>query len=313
MEPRKVIKFGNSSYVVTLPYEWVLKNKLEKGSTVNIIENDSCLLVSLNKDKKENIIELSIDNKPLKLFNRELISCYLKNFEYIKIVGKDIMERLEEIRVLNEKLSSIEIVEINPDFILLKDLTNPSDLDVKSTVFKIIEMEKVLFDELIKEDKKKSYFLITTLDKNINKLTFLSYKALNYNLSALYNVKQAKNSIHYWRIVSAFESIGDIIKRISRYLKNETNEHNHYITDALVEVKEFFQFVTNLLNEGVKLENNLKLHLDKKQSLLRELEGLRGKLQDDLNLYLVITQLFKDIIGQLEEVVLSVIDLNQHN
>jgi len=156
------------------------------------------------------------------------------------------------------------------------------------------------------------YFLIKNLDKNINKLSFLAYKAINYNLDTLKNSDEVKNEINYWRIISSLESIGDIIKRIARYLKSATNEHNHHINLNLKNLKTFFTFITDLLsfNSKVNFENNLKLYFDKKQSLLREFELLRDNFKDNLNLFLVITQLLKDILGKLDEIILSVIDLN---
>ena len=56
----------------------------------------------------------------------------------------------------------------------------------------------------------------------------------------------------------------------------------------------------------------MKLHLDKKQSLLKDLEKLRENMGNNLNSYLVIAQLLKDIIGQLETITVSIIDLNTH-
>mgnify|MGYP001595550262 FL=1 len=37
---------------------------------------------------------------------------------------------------------------------------------------------------------------------------------------------------------------------------------------------------------------------------------MRAKFNEDINLYLVISQLLKDILGQLDTVLISVIDIN---
>jgi len=312
MEPRKIIKFGNSSYVITLPFSWLKENNLGKGDSINLSQNKNSILLTKNVKIEEKRAKINIDDKVLKLFNRELISYYLKNFKYIKIEGKNIIERVEEIRVLKNKLSSLEIVEINTNSITLKDLSNPNDLEITSIINEIVEMEKMLFQELLKEDKSKVHFLISNLDKNINKLSFLGYKAINYNLDTWKNSEEIKNEIYYWRIISSFETVGDIIKRIARYLKNTSSEENHHLNNNLEEFKKYFEFVTNLLsiNTKVSLDNNLKLYLDKKQSLLREIEALRENFKNNLNLYLVISQLLKDILGKLDDVILSIIDIN---
>jgi len=113
MEPRKIIKFGTSSYVITLPLEWMKNNDLNKGDIVSLTKNNNSLLITLNKNIEEKCGEINFEGKSLKLFNRELISYYLKNYKYLKIIGKNILERIEEIRILKNKLSSLDKIFFN--------------------------------------------------------------------------------------------------------------------------------------------------------------------------------------------------------
>lgn len=309
MEPRKIIQFGNSSYVITLPLTWIKKYNLNKGDIVNLAENEDSIILSLEKETQEKTAIISLDDMPLKLFNKELISYYLKNYKYLKITCEDCIEKLDEIRVLKEKLSSVEITEIHKDYILLKDLTSPAELNIHKLIGEIIEMEKILFQELRKDGDRNKQFLISSLDSNINKLTFLAYKAINYNLDVWKNPNEVKDTIHYRRLVASFERVGDIIKRLARYLKSD-KKYTQAVNLNIENLENYFTFLTSLIEPNPNLDNNLKIYLDKKQSLLREFEDLRVQFDDDINQFLVITQLFKDIVGQLDTVVLSVIDLN---
>lgn len=309
MDSRKVIKFGNSSYVVTLPFEWVKKHSLDKGQNVNIVENHESLILSLDKEKEPRIANIELDDKPLKLLNREIISFYLKNYDYIRLNGKNAIDKLEEVKAIKEKLSSIEIIEISQDLIVLEDLTSVRELNVNKLINEIIEMEKIIFDELIKNKDENRHFFISSLDSNINKLSFLGYKAINYNFEVL-DSKEIKQCIHLWRIISSLEQTGDIMKRIARYLKEKKNkEESHHVGMVLESLKEYFEFTTSLLSSELNLNNNMKLCHDKKQSLLREFENLREVFKADLTLYLVITQLFKDLLGEIDRVIISIIDL----
>ena len=311
MEPRKIIKFGNSSYVVTLPQEWMDKNNLEKGDVINVCENKGALFITSPKELEKSIKKatINLDDKPLKLFNKELLSYYLKNYKTIEITGEDVYSRLDQIKIFKEKLSSIEITKVSKNSIVLSDLSAPSSLKLKNLLCEIIEMEEVIFDELSKTDAKKTHDLVNELDKNINKLSFLAYKAINYNLDTWEHPQELKNAIHNWRIISTLENIGDISKRIARYLKNETDKHSTYVSVTIANVKDYFKFVTSLVLDVNNIDESLKLYLDKKQSILKEIEMLRDKLYDDLNLFLVISQLLKDIIGDLDTVILSIIDI----
>ncbi len=315
MESRKIIKFGNSSFVITLPNEWMKDNKLEKGDEVNLGVSNKTLTISTKEDNEEKRAIIDITNKPLKLFNRELISFYLKNYKFIEIIGDDVLDRIDQIKIFQDKLSSVEIVEINDDKIVFKDLTAPSELNLQNLINEITDMVKMLFAQLIKSDetqkKHAKHFFISQLDSNINKLTFLAFKAINYNLDTISDPIQVKGSIHYWRLVASFETIGDIIKRIARYLRNIDDAQTTSLIPILINVESYFSFITNLLGEEVNLQNNLKLYLDKKQSLLRDIENLRTKAAASANVTLVITQLYKDILGQLDTVILSIIDLKE--
>ena len=309
MEPRKVIQFGNSSYVVTLPQEWVKKNKLDKSNYVNIAENGNHIIISTLKEKIEKRAIIDLNNKPLKIFNRELISYYLKNYKYIEIKCENCLEKIEEIRILKEKLSSVEIVEIGPERVVLKDLTSPEEMKLDVMIDEIVEMQKIIFKELCKEEVNS--FLIKKLDSNINRLTFLAWKCINYNLDMWKEPQEVKNAIYYWRIVASFEATGDIVKRLARYLKEvEKGDQQSKINEVIQNVDQYYIFLTSLLKPNVNVSNNLKVYLDKKQSLLKEFEDLREDMQKDLNLYFVITQLLKDILGQLDNVLISIIDLN---
>jgi phosphate uptake regulator len=310
MEPRKIIQFGNSSYVITLPQDWLKENNLDKGDKLNVVESNETLILSVHdKKKSEKTAEISFDDIPLKLFNKELISYYLKNFKYIKIKSENAIEKLEQIRVLKDKLSSVEITEITQDYIMLKDLTSPEELDVKKLTNEIVKMGKILFSELKKDTEGKSkYFLITNLDKNINKLTFLAYKAINYNLDVWKNPSEVKDTHYLRKIISSLEMMGDIIKRVARYLKDDEITAKKFY-ELLAEMETYYDFVTGLINPEIDLDENLKSYLDKKQSLLKSIDFARENFKDNINLYLVISQLLKDILGKLDNLLLGIIDL----
>lgn len=311
MQERKIIKFGNSSYVVTLPLDWIKEHNLDKNASVFTKTNKNSILISTQSpEQTEKNATIVIDDIPFKLFNKKLMSYYLKNCKFIRIEGKSIIERVEEIKVLVNKLSSLEIVEVSTNYIILKNLLNPRELVLDELLHEIITLELSLFDELSKKPANTTMQIVTTLDTNINKLSFLAYKCLNYNIESWDIPHVSKNAIHYWRIISSFEAIGDIMKRIMRYLTQEEGQETiAHIKTIADELKQYYIFTTNLLKENINIENNLPLYLDKKQSLLRQIEQFRTTHMKNANIMLVTLQLFKDIIGQLDTITISIIDI----
>ena len=76
MELRKLIKFGTSSFVVSIPRPWINKNKLVKGDLIYFNENGNNELVLSareNNDKKKlSRIVIDTKNKPLQTIRREI-------------------------------------------------------------------------------------------------------------------------------------------------------------------------------------------------------------------------------------------------
>ena len=311
MKNRKIIKFGNTSFVITVPTKWMKANNLQKGDELSFVQTKDSLIYSIQKDKKQQEVTLNIDSLPLKIFNKVLISYYLKNYQYIKIQGTKLIEKLEDIRIFKEKLPSIEIYEIGKNYLILKDMSNPDSLDTEVLIKKIIGIINLLFEEII--DEKRSNFIMQ-LDSNINKLHFLAFKSINANLKKQEKIQENQHVIYNWRIVTILENIGDILKRVTRYMKAPENESKEaYIKEMTISLQKYFNFVVNLIEKDGELGDNLEEYLNKKQSLLKEIEENRTNFaSDNINLYFLITQLMKDIIGNLDELILSVIDINSN-
>ena len=73
MKNRKIIKFGNTSFVITVPTKWMKANNLQKGDELSFVQTKDSLIYSIQKDKKQQEVTLNIDSLPLKIFNKVLI------------------------------------------------------------------------------------------------------------------------------------------------------------------------------------------------------------------------------------------------
>jgi phosphate uptake regulator len=80
-EPRRLIKFGNSSYVVSLPKEWIEKNNLKKGELIYMDYSKNKLVLSpmaqnyVEEERKMIIEAKEMDRIGIK---REILSSYSK-------------------------------------------------------------------------------------------------------------------------------------------------------------------------------------------------------------------------------------------
>ena len=79
MEKRKVIGFGKSSYIVSLPKEWEKENKIKKGDELGF-ENKGQILI-INSGLQETIsnkeIIIDCESKDIQLIKRLIYSAYI--------------------------------------------------------------------------------------------------------------------------------------------------------------------------------------------------------------------------------------------
>ncbi|MFW5704259.1 MAG: hypothetical protein ACOCXG_00305 [Nanoarchaeota archaeon] len=288
--------------------EWVEENRLDEKYDINIRKYENTLTFSLARLRKSKIAKIPIDGISTSLMFKKITGCYFKNYDYINLTGKDCINRIDDVKRLLERFTSIDIIEVSEHKIVLKDMLNPKDLNIRTILHEMIDLERVFFNELTKPDNNSKFFFAQSLDRNINKLTYLGYKALNYNLETLRHPEDVQRTILYWRILAALEDVGDLLKRITRYLKSD-KQHNPIIGDLIGEVRDyFFSVVSHIFGKKSAFEDKLDGYLMKKESLLRSFEQFISTMRDDLNLGLVLVQLFKDILGQITTLIYVLIE-----
>jgi len=240
MEYRKLIKFGNSSHIISLPNNWVKKHKLKKGDLIYFEENGSGELILNREIKKENsqITQTTIDiiNKPVPTIEREILCAYTNNYDIINIVG-DLKRCRKEIEIILGNLLALEIMEQTPNKIVVKDFLNLKEVSMDDNIRRIDLTTRSMFN-YVKESLDKgvdNFDNISYLDTNVNKIRFLLYRAMNKCLKTnsldLYpNIHSFIELLRYRLVINNLEDIADDCRRISRFLrktklrKNEKND-----------------------------------------------------------------------------------------
>lgn len=152
-EPRKLIKFGNSSYIVSLPQKWIQKHGLKKGDIIYLDENNDNELILNSKDKKieknaDKNITIGVDGKDSNEINRELIAAYINNYSEIIFSGKEIDSKKDIISKLLDSKVGVEIVEQTKNQIIVKDLLDLEAISVKNIARRMDNIIRSMFEEL---------------------------------------------------------------------------------------------------------------------------------------------------------------------
>jgi phosphate uptake regulator len=125
VETRKIVKSGNSSYVLSLPIKWVRKNDLEKDKSVIVNENDvGDLIISVktkSSETKSALTVIKIDGKDEDTVNLELLTAYIRDASSIIFEGKEVPVKASKIIESVKSFIALDIIEQSTDSITVKN------------------------------------------------------------------------------------------------------------------------------------------------------------------------------------------------
>ena len=248
MEYRKIIKFGNSSHVVSLPSYWLKRNKLNKGDLIYFEENGNNELIFSPrvKDSKKELNKIVIDstNKDLSDINREIISKYIAGYDLIEISDNSMEKRSADIRNLIHNLMGMEIMFQDKKRIVARDLLDLKSISLKNIINRIDIIIRSMLEDSKATITEDHYNSIYNRDKDVNRLSFLAHKVikkciLNPNIARELSVDNLY-LLNSWQLLINLEKIGDEAKRISRFfkdlnLKNKESEQLLKIYSKIIE------------------------------------------------------------------------------
>ena len=227
MEQRKLIKFGASSHVLSMPNYWLKKNNLKKGDVVFVEEsNEGNIVLSTGVKEKNEVSSITIeaDNKSVDRIEREIFSAYTNNYNLIKIKGKNLRDVVKNIRRSLHSFVALEIIEEDDTKIIAKDFLNLKDVSVNENIRRIDIILRGMMQDMIKCVYNDCSASIYERDYDINRFCFLVLRAINGAMddpNILRSLKIKNNDlIPTWLLCLYLEDIGDEIKRVSRFLKN---------------------------------------------------------------------------------------------
>jgi phosphate uptake regulator len=226
MEYRKLISFGKSSYVVSLPKGWVVQNKLKKGDLIYLEESGPNLVLTSNRDIEDNKDKesvINVDGKTIKQIDREVTSAYIQNSRLITLKGKEIKLKVKELQQTIQNLIALEVMEQTSESIVAKDFINMDTVSADELIRKMDIIVRTMMQETCDIFKEDNYESINERDKDVNRLYFLLYRAILFNLdNPTHAIKRFKlRALDLMKLYSLgfyLEGVADEVRRSARFL-----------------------------------------------------------------------------------------------
>ena len=280
METRKVIGFGNSSFVISLPKGWLRKYNIKKGYKVYLKENGNGALELTAQFKDEEPVQkkitISCEGKNQERIQREIIASYIKDYNTIEVNGKSINKYEQTIReTVKNKLVAVEVIEQTKDKIVIGGFLDYKTISHEVLIKRMDILVRSIFYDIQRVKEEELSDNIVQRDIDIDRLFFLIQRTIKHFLENV-TVPREKTVIllKTWDLAHRLERIADDLKRTGRFLKHIKNE-GELLEDIITIVKGLEEDYTKTMKAEYTKDMVLAFNLSYRK-------GEVGKQCDDL-------------------------------
>jgi phosphate uptake regulator len=265
-ETRRIQFTGKSTYIVSLPKEWVVSMGLKAGSLVTITRQDGSLILTPKGVAKpatqptEATITISSGEDPETIV-RAIISLYLVGYNSIIIKAREdrisIMQRNLIKELTRKKLVGTEIVSETSNEIRLQVLVSYPELSVENALRRMCIIATSMHNDAMQALKNMDRELaeeVIQLDDEVDRFSFYIIRQLKL---AVQNVKiirdiglsSPRDCLGYRVIVKFVERIADHAARIAKNVLSLEEKPSESVLQTLYEMSTFAQ---NLFEDAIR-------------------------------------------------------------
>lgn len=229
IETRKVQKTGGSSYIISLPKVWIDKHGVKNHDTLGILSQpDGNLLITpqIDTEKMIKIKEIIVDDfKDDNYLFRILIGAYIMGFSKIVIKSSKKFEPFIRDCIINFTQIAIgpEVVEESNNFIVVKDLLNPTEMPFEKTIKRMYILAHDMHFDAIRSFETGDTDLakeVIKRDNDIDRLLWLIGRQSHIVLRDIILCQKMgitlEQASHYHSMSKFLERIGDHAVRIAK-------------------------------------------------------------------------------------------------
>ena len=293
MEIRRVQMTGGSSYVVTLPKDWIKSLKVKKNDPLGLLmQSDGTLLVTtkMTQDKTHRIKEFEVNDTTNQTYLlRRLIGAYISGYTSIKIKSSKRMP--PPMRVIIRKFTQTtigqEIVEETDTTITLKDLLNPTEMPFDKTIRRMHIIVKSMHEDAMRalgENDRKLAEDVISRDNDVDRLHWLVARQHNIILRNVSLAEKMDTTLEIssicFLISRIIERIGDHVVRIAQNilslvddkLNKEIVERIHSASELSLDI--FNKSIGAFFRRDIKASNENIDSVSRLESLCEEINTL---------------------------------------
>ncbi|MEK0339260.1 MAG: phosphate uptake regulator PhoU [Nitrosopumilus sp.] len=255
-EIRKIQFTGKSSYIISLPKQWVMDLGLKQGDQIRIVRKGSSTLelyppkFESRIQKKEDVtIEIGIEEEASIV--RKLISLYFLGFKIINVKPKNGRLSPNQRKAVKEAVKRMlmgsEIISDSSGGITVQVLVNLLELSVDGAFKRMIHLARTMSSDAILAVKENNLELaqeVINTDDEVDRFGFYIIRQLKIAIQNEHMLKEmgfrnARNCLGYRLVVKNIERVGDHAAFIAKDLLEFKKSVKKEVFEKLQDMNEF--------------------------------------------------------------------------
>ncbi|MBU1199686.1 MAG: hypothetical protein KKF46_01885 [Nanoarchaeota archaeon] len=280
MHRRKIQLIAGTTYSISLPKEWVIKNKLKEKCEVLVYEKNNRNLVitpEFRDEKQLNEISLNVDEYE-KTINHVLFAVYYLGIENINLFSKKEISKEVKARI-RKALAHMSGTEINYEDkqkIKIKVLLDKAKVDVIQVLYRTSLIIDMSITSILEElDLKEIRINEDEIDRLYHLMTkIISTALIDSNVLGSSKIKNVSLIPSYFLISKKLENIGDNIKHMAEYLAEKKVSLN--------KEKEVLEFIKKEISRSIKHLMKEKPGIFEKTPDYNQVSSTISKIKDQI-------------------------------
>ncbi len=263
-ETRKIQFTGKSSYIVSLPKQWVMDLGLKQGDQIRMIRKDSSTLEIYpskfeNRSQRKEDATIEIENEETFTIVRKLISLYFLGYKMINVKPKNGRLNPNQRNAVKEAVKRMlmgsEIISDSSSGITIQVLVNLLELSVNGAIKRMIHLAKAMSNDAILAMSENNLELaqeVINTDDEVDRFGFYIIRQLkiaiqNEHMLKEMGFKNARDCLGYRLVIKNIERTGDHAVLIA----NDILEFKKPVKKDIVEkIQDMNEFALSVLDDS---------------------------------------------------------------
>ena len=255
-QTRKIQFTGRSSYIVSLPKEWIMDQGIKQGDQVTVTRQGSSVLeirpINFRRPTTQDAATLVITSKDDKhTITRKLIALYFLRYKTINVKPKngrvDPNQRIAIRNTVKKILMGAEITADSTNEITIQVLINLVELSIDGAFKRMLHLSKSMQNDALlalKENNKELAQEVLNSDDDVDRFSFYIIRQLTIAIENSHMLEEmgfanARDCMGYRIVVKNIERLADHAVSLSQDILDFENPIPEKIINKIKDMSDF--------------------------------------------------------------------------